>query len=131
MHNFGIRYGYKLPFDIILNNPEVLESWVKFKDMVSSAGPVTTNYQMTTAWWNSSWAVGTFAWFARYEFVAMNFQHFRDIDSMLAQHCALEKIWQNDMEARFNKNQIYIHQDYAEMFGPNNVIDLYHAEYPA
>lgn len=121
---YKIEDTYKIPFDIELNDVNILNDWNK------------EGYLMSTAWWNSSWPMGTFAWFANINFLKKYFTFFKDIDSFMnaektiGGNVALEKIWSLDLEKSFIKDKIYIYQNYREMFGDKNKIDLYHCKYP-
>jgi FkbM family methyltransferase len=113
----NIEWTFKTCYDIILRDTSIFPK-------------VTQDYKwnMVTCNWGEHF-ICTHTFFANVNFILDNITFYKTVEEMFENSNILELCWQNDIVNRNLKDQIFIYESKAHLFGPSNKIDVVGYQY--
>jgi FkbM family methyltransferase len=105
----GIEWTFKSCYDIIVNDIDRFNDWVK-----------DYKYNFVSCIWGDNF-LATHSFFANVDFILNNIKFYKTVEDMFSINTVLENCWQRDIEIRNLKNQVFSYPSKVDMYGDNQI----------
>lgn len=112
LKEIGIRWTYKMCYDVSLKDLSVLSEWRK-----------NNEFNLVTSSWGEV-PISTHSFYANVDWLLVNIEWYNSIEGMFETNNVLEICWFKSLIKNGVYNQVFIYPTKEEMFGPENKIDL-------
>jgi FkbM family methyltransferase len=105
----GIEWTFKSCYDIIVNDTDRFNDWVK-----------NYEYKFVSCNWGDNF-LATHSFFANVDFILNNIRFYKTVEEMFSVNTVLENCWQRDIELSDTKHSVFSYPSKVDMYGDNQI----------
>jgi hypothetical protein len=110
----NIEWTYKVSYDVVINDIQKFYEWQQ-----------DYKYKFVSCNWGDIFLC-TNSFFANVNFIIENINFYDSIEQMFSVNTLLEKCWEQDIETKDLKKDIFTYKNKSEFFGVNSIDNLYY-----